>query len=88
MRGPLSSGPRWRVAALASLALAAATTAPAEIRFRETAAAWGIDFRHHHGGSGRRYMPETMSGGVVVLDYDLDGDDDLFFVDGGELPGY
>ncbi|MCI0583093.1 MAG: VCBS repeat-containing protein, partial [Chloroflexi bacterium] len=54
----------------------------------EVAGAWGLDFRHHHGGSGRRYMVETVVGGVVLLDYDGDGDQDVLFVDGGALPGY
>lgn len=58
------------------------------IKFRETSREWGIDFRHHHGGSGKRYMVETMAGGVVMFDFDGDGDEDLFFVDGGSLPGY
>jgi enediyne biosynthesis protein E4 len=58
------------------------------IRFREISRDWGIDFRHHHGGSGQRYMVETNSGGVVIFDFDGDGDEDLFFVDGGALPGY
>lgn len=56
--------------------------------FREVGEAWGLQFRHHHGGSGRRYMVETLGGGVAMLDYDLDGDWDLFFVDSGALPGY
>jgi hypothetical protein len=79
-------------AVLAILLALAAWPANAEsiegIRFREVSKAWGLDFRHHHGGSGQRYFVETMSGGVVMLDYDLDGDEDLFFVDGGKLPGY
>jgi hypothetical protein len=58
------------------------------IKFREVSRDWGIDFRHHFGGSGRRYMVETMVGGVVMFDFDGDGDEDLFFVDGGSLPGY
>lgn len=60
----------------------------AEIRFEEASAALGIDFRHHHGGSGEYYMCETMGSGVAIFDYDGDGDQDLFFVDSGELPGY
>lgn len=59
-----------------------------EIAFGEVGAAWGIAFRHNAGVSGRMYMVETMAGGVVLFDYDGDGDDDAFFVDGGVLPGY
>jgi hypothetical protein len=59
----------------------------AGIRFREASRDWGIDFRHHHGGSGQRFMVESVSGGVVMFDFDGDGDEDLFFVDGGSLPG-
>jgi hypothetical protein len=33
-------------------------------------------------------MVETMVGGVVIFDFDGDGDPDVFFVDGGSLPGY
>ncbi|MCP3964326.1 MAG: CRTAC1 family protein [bacterium] len=58
------------------------------IRFQRVDAAWGIDFRHHDGASGRYYMVETNGGGVVVFDYDGDGDEDIFFADGGVLPGY
>ena len=57
-------------------------------RFRESSAEWGLEFRHHHGGSGRRFMQETTAGGLILFDFDLDGDVDVFFVDGGRLPGY
>ena len=60
----------------------------AELRFQEVSEAWGLDFRHHHGGSGEYYMVETMGSGVAVFDYDGDGDQDVFFVDGAALPGY
>ena len=55
-------------------------------RFAEVGAAWGAEFRHHHCGSGKLYMTETMGSGVVIFDYDGDGDRDLFFVDSGVLP--
>jgi hypothetical protein len=80
---------RPRVLALLLVLLAAGTVpAAAAIRFRDAAARWGLDFRHHNASTGRRYMVETMVGGVVVFDYDGDGDEDVFFVDGGPLPGY
>ncbi len=72
---------------LGSLQAVSGWGAGAAIRFRDAAAAWGIDFRHHHGGSGRRYILESTAGGVVMFDYDGDGDEDLFFVDGARIPG-
>jgi enediyne biosynthesis protein E4 len=71
-----------------ALALATAGAASGSPWFREVAASWGLDVRHHHGGSGARYMPETMIGGVAAFDYDGDGDQDVLFVDGAALPGY
>lgn len=85
------SGPRkLPAAALALVALLglAETARGGDIRFQEVSAAWGLDFRHNAGFSGRMYMVETMAGGVVLFDYDGDGDDDAFFIDGGVLPGY
>lgn len=54
------------------------------LSFVDTADAWGIDFRHRHGGQSDYYMIETVGSGVVAFDYDGDGDDDLLFVDSGE----
>ena len=48
-------------------------TPPPAIAFAEKAAALGIDFTHVNGASGRKWMPETMGGGVAVLDSDSDG---------------
>ncbi len=68
--------------------LVVASPGSSEMDFRYSAPDWGLDFRHHHGASGERYMVETMVGGVVVFDFDGDGDPDVLFVDGGALPGY
>ncbi len=46
----------------------------------------GLAFEHRHGGSGSFFMPETMGSGVVLFDYDGDGDPDVLFLDSGTLP--
>jgi hypothetical protein len=75
--------------ALFAISIAALTGATAgEIRMRETANDWGIDFRHHHGGGGDRLIVETMGVGLISFDFDGDGDPDLLFVDGTPMPGY
>ncbi len=56
-------------------------------RFEERAEAMGIRFTHVNGARGDKWMPETMGGGVAVLDYDGDGKPDLLFVSGAYWPG-
>ncbi len=52
---------------------------------RELGAACGIDFVHRHGGTGNRELPETMGGGVGLLDADGDGDLDVYLPQSGPL---
>ncbi len=52
--------------------------------FAEKSEAMGIRFTHVNGARGKKWMPETMGGGVAVLDYDGDGKPDLLFVSGEE----
>ena len=56
------------------------------IRFEDMTQRWGVDFRRTSGADGRRFLPETMGGGVAVWDVDRDGDLDLLFVDGDAWP--
>jgi hypothetical protein len=45
----------------------------------------GIDFRHENSPTRNKYLPETMGGGVALLDFDNDGDLDVFFTNGARL---
>lgn len=68
----------------------AATPPPAEelprIPFTEAAGDWGLEFAFENGARGDKLLPETMGGGVAIFDYDGDGRQDIFFVNGTAWP--
>ncbi len=69
---------------------AAAPQAPASgagVFFVDVSRPAGVRFRHRHGGSGRKYMVETMGSGVCWFDADGDSRPDLYWVNGQPLPG-
>jgi hypothetical protein len=72
---PLSGCGRDRVSA----------SAPPTSWFTDQAKDTGLDFVHVNGMSGRRYMAEIIGSGVALLDYDNDGDLDVFFAQGRPL---
>ena len=45
----------------------------------------GLVFHHFNGMSGETYMAENLGAGVALLDYDGDGDLDVYFVQGSML---
>jgi len=51
-----------------------------QVPLADVTAESGIAFTHTSGAYGEKLLPETMGGGVAVLDYDNDGDADLLFV--------
>ncbi|MEE8585680.1 MAG: CRTAC1 family protein [Acidobacteriota bacterium] len=52
------------------------------MKFREGAAEAGLDFQHVSGSPEKKYILESMSGGVALFDYDGDGWLDVYLVNG------
>jgi tetratricopeptide (TPR) repeat protein len=59
------------------------SSAPA---FTDDAKASGLEFTFDNGATPARQIPETMSGGVGLLDFDADGWLDVYLVQGGPFP--
>jgi enediyne biosynthesis protein E4 len=64
---------------LAALAAAGAAPPP-RLAFRDVAKASGVTFTHHSAPE-KKYIVESMSGGVALFDYDNDGRLDIYLVD-------
>ncbi len=53
--------------------------------FREAAFETGLSFHHFTGATGDFFMPEIMGAGAALLDYDNDGDLDVYLIQGAAL---
>ncbi len=58
------------------------------VQFTDIASSAGISFRHTNGKSGRYYFPETVASGGGFIDYDGDGDLDIYLLNGTAIPGF
>ena len=85
---PLALSAALLMWAIASAFGGAEKSAAPAIRFEDITRAAGIHFVHNTGGFGKRYLPETMGSGVGFIDYDNDGWQDLFLVNGADWPGH
>ena len=58
------------------------TRADGPVQFVDVTAQAGLEFVHHSGASPDKIMMETFGSGVAWIDYDNDGFQDLYFVNG------
>jgi len=80
---------RWFVVAGAAFAvMASAADFDPGFRLTDITTRAGISFVHNSGAFGGKYLPETLGPGVVVLDFDKDGWQDILFVNGADWPGH
>ena len=78
--GSLSSANLCRRPAFAeSSSVKGSQTPKTDLRFTEVASQSGITFKHVLSAE-KKYIVESMSGGVALFDYDNDGYLDIYFV--------
>jgi enediyne biosynthesis protein E4 len=65
--------------------LAGAAQQQTHVQFVNIASEAKVAFKHENGATPQKYMPETMAGGSIILDYNNDGWPDIFFVNGGSF---
>ena len=61
--------------------------APGHSWFRDVSASANVTFRHRANVDGDFFMPEIMGAGVALLDFDNDGDLDIYLINGASGDG-
>ncbi|MDQ6705473.1 MAG: CRTAC1 family protein [Acidobacteriota bacterium] len=74
-----------RIIACLTAACMIAAGPPSSVRYVDETAVSKVDFKHEGSPTSNKYLPETMGGGVALLDYDNDGRLDIFFTNGAKI---
>ena len=81
--------PAWRTASCAigcgSVVVIFGAASSPPVQFTDITGQTGIIFKHENAATARKYLVETMGGGVALLDYDNDGRLDVFFTNGARI---
>ncbi len=70
---------------LVLLVLGAPSKTSIHVNYSDVTEASGLIFQHRNSATPTKYLIETMTGGVALLDYNGDGWLDVFFVNGAKL---
>ncbi len=81
-----NSTPVTNKASLRPAPAPSAVRTPTAVAFRDDARDAGLNFTYDNGETPQHPIPETVGGGVAVLDYDGDGWLDVYLVQGGPFP--
>ncbi|MDA1092146.1 MAG: CRTAC1 family protein [Acidobacteria bacterium] len=71
----------------AAVVVATSVATAGQVTLTDVTTSAGVRFTHNSGAFGEKYLPETFGSGVLWLDIDADGWQDLLFVNGTSWPG-
>ncbi len=75
------------LAGVVALAVVLQAQSAPSVRLTDVTKAAGVSFTHNNGAFGKKYLPETLGAGAAFFDFDNDGRQDLFLVNGTNWPG-
>ncbi len=70
---------------LSAFGFCSLTSAQETIRMTDATEGSGITFKHFDGSAGEFFIMESLSAGLALFDYDLDGDEDIYLLNGTSL---
>jgi hypothetical protein len=86
MRTPVFLGAVAAMCAMVALVAVETPPAAAPVRFVDDALRSGVSFTLQNHATPEKHQVETMPAGVAVLDFNNDGFEDIYFVNGAHVP--